>query len=171
MASADRPHVALVGAMGAGKSTVGRLLAELLEQPFIDNDQLLVSRAGRTARQVEAEDGLDVLHALEAALLVETLARDEPAVVAAAASTVVDPAAREALRRRAFTTWLQAPPDLLADRVAGTGRPRPGTDAAVLLDVRRRYFADVADAVVATAGLTPVESAERVLAARTASST
>ena len=49
-----RRTVALIGLMGAGKSTVGRLVAERLGYPFVDNDEQVQAQAGRTARQIEA---------------------------------------------------------------------------------------------------------------------
>ena len=51
----------LVGLMGAGKTTVGQLVADRLDRPFSDSDAWLVRRSGRTAREIESSEGLDHL--------------------------------------------------------------------------------------------------------------
>jgi shikimate kinase len=85
-------HVALVGLMGTGKSTAGRIVARRLGRPYVDNDDGLEAAAGRTAREIQDDDGEEALHALELEVLRGALARTEPAVIGAAAS-VVDSAA------------------------------------------------------------------------------
>src|SRR5262249_45956694 len=91
-------HVVLVGLMGSGKSTVGHALARRLGRPFVDNDEALEARSGRSARAIADADGADALHRLEAQALVDALARPEPAVVAMAASVVEHPGTADALR-------------------------------------------------------------------------
>jgi shikimate kinase len=110
-------HVVLVGLMGAGKSTVGRALAARLGQPFVDNDDALQRRTGRSARDIAAADGVDALHAQEAATLLATLEATEPAVIAAAAAAVLDPAVAAALPAH-YVVYLRAAPVALAVRVA-----------------------------------------------------
>jgi shikimate kinase len=73
--------IVLLGFMGAGKTTVGNLLAARLGLPFIDSDQVIEKRAGRPVRQIFAEDGEPAFRALEHQVIAELL--DGPAVVLA----------------------------------------------------------------------------------------
>jgi shikimate kinase len=109
-------HVVLIGLMASGKSTVGRLLAERLGRPFIDNDAALEASTGRSAREIAADDGADALHALEAETLLHALERPEPAVIAAAAAAPAEPNVEAALRGRAVM-YLRAAPEVLAARI------------------------------------------------------
>jgi shikimate kinase len=129
--------VVILGQMGAGKTTVGRLVAAALGWPFRDNDDALESRAGRTAAQVQAEQGVDALHDLERRLFEELLADDDRTVIAAPGSVVLA-VGRAELRDRAFVVWLQVSPAVLADRVAAGGPPRRGCRRAEPGRGRRR---------------------------------
>lgn len=151
------PHVVLLGTMGSGKTTVGRALAARLGRRYWDNDAELVARAGRTAAEVAAADGLGALHDLEASVLADGLALPEPAVVSAPGSV--------ALRRPslgdAFVVWLRARPETLAARVAGSDRPDLG--AVEVVDAERRPgFAALATYVVDTDDLTADQVADTI---------
>jgi shikimate kinase len=153
--------------MAVGKSTVGRALAARLGRPLRDSDVDLMAEQGVTGAQVAARDGVGALHRWEAAHLRRSLADDRPAVIAAAASVVDDPACRAAMGD-AFVVWLRAPGDLLAARLGhGDHRRRIGeaTDAAGLVGEREPRYAEVADAVVDTAGRSAADVVSRVAAA------
>src|SRR4051794_31328522 len=95
-ASGDRPrHVVLVGMMGAGKTTVGSRLARRLDRPFVDSDVQVERRAARTVRQIFETEGEAAFRAIESEALAEALASEEPAVIAAAGGTVLDPVNRQ----------------------------------------------------------------------------
>lgn len=159
-------RVALVGMMASGKTTVGRMVAEELGWPFVDNDAALRQRTGRGAREIEDEDGLDALHAAEAETLLASLDEGGPAVVAAAASTIEDPACREALRRRAFVVWVEAPPAQIAAKVAKSDeRPRTDDDIEALAAERAPHYRALAHLVVGTAKGQRHEAADAVVAA------
>src|SRR5690606_20342600 len=118
----DSP-VVVTGLMGAGKTSVARLLAEALRRPLRDNDDDLEARYGMTAAAIAAEFGADELHARESAVLREALAARPVPVIAAAASTVEDPASRATLPR-AVGVFRDCPPALLAEPMLSC-RPRP----------------------------------------------
>jgi len=125
-----------MGLMGAGKTTVGRAVAARLGWPFHDSDEEIRQATGLTARDLLARDGVDVLHRLEATILLARLAQGDSSVIAAAASTVEDAGCRQALRRPAvLVMWLRARPAILAARVTmgGRHRPRYGPDPALSL--------------------------------------
>jgi shikimate kinase len=116
-------NVFVVGLMESGKTTLGRRLADARGWPLIDSDEQLAQRTGMTAAELAARDGIDALHALEADVLLEALAADEPAVVTAAASTIEDARCRAALAD-AHVVWIRAEPELLATRArAQSHRP------------------------------------------------
>jgi shikimate kinase len=153
-------HIVLVGAMGSGKTTIGRPLAQMLDRPFVDNDAQLLARTGMTAADLGAQQGIDALHDAESEALLAALRAPEPSVIAAAASTIVNPAARDALEHDAFVMWLRAGPAALAARMPRSPtRPFSVEDPArvVVQQARARdpLFAEVADLVVETDRSTP----------------
>jgi shikimate kinase len=167
----DSPrHVVLLGLMGSGKSTVGHLLAVRLGRPFVDNDGALEARTGRSARAIADTDSADALHVLEAMALVDALDATMPAVVAAAASVVEQPAAVEAIRKH-DAVYLHATPDVLAVRVAAhpeldAHRPFVDGDARAVLEAQYaardpRYRA-LAEIVVDTSSRGPDEVADEI---------
>jgi shikimate kinase len=117
-------HVVLLGLMGTGKTSIGRIVAERLGRPLIDGDDVLAEQTGgRTAAQIADDQGLDALHEREAAIALEALASAEPAVIGPAASVCESAAVREALVGH-DVVWLSAPAELLADK-AVRKRHRP----------------------------------------------
>jgi shikimate kinase len=159
--------IVLVGLMGAGKTTVGRLLAERLGRPLRDSDLDLWSRRQLTASEMVARHGQRELHDWEAAHLLDALAEEPPAVVCAAASVVDRPECRRALLAP-FTVWLTGPPEVLASRFAGgTHRPRYSEDLVAMLaehEARRApAFAALADLTLDVAQSTPADLVEGIL--------
>lgn len=123
--------------MGAGKSTIGVLLAEHLDQPFYDSDDLLAKATGRTAAQIADDEGLAALHAIEARVVLEALDRQEPAVIAVAASVVEDKAVRAVLARHTCL-WFDADAATLAARQErGDHRRSLGDPSAALGELKR----------------------------------
>ena len=144
--------IVLVGFMGAGKSTVGRLLAAKLGLRFADSDQVIEQRRGRSVREIFAEDGEDAFRAAEREVLAE-LMRGPEAVLALGGGAVEQQASRRLLRA-ARVIYLQVSYDEAIRRVGGdAGRPllrRPD-----LGDVYRRrlpVYQSVATMTIATAG-------------------
>ena len=163
-----QPHVVLIGMMGTGKTTVGRLLATRLGWGFWDNDEALREETGRTAAEVQHEQGQAALHQLEERLLREALRGPEPAVFAAAASVVLYPSALDG----ALTVWLRSSARTELEHIAASGqlhRPLPADAVATLrrLDAERdTKYARMADVVVEVAA-GPTATCERALEALT----
>lgn len=144
--------VVVLGLMGSGKSTVASDLARALDRPLRDSDTDLLREHGIDTATLADRDGVDALHRWEAEHLLAGVAERPAVVVAAAASTVEVPRCRAALAD-AFVLWLDAPPEVLAERFgADDYRPRFGSDPLELLrrqdPVRRPLFTQVADVVL-----------------------
>jgi shikimate kinase len=161
------PVVVLVGAMGAGKTTVGRLVAEALGVEFLDTDEMIERTAGKTVSEIFVDDGEPHFRALERAAVAEALAAHE-GVLALGGGAVVDPATRDLLAGHPVV-FLRVGLSDAAQRV-GLGVSRPLLLGNVrgrikqLLDERAPVYESVARHVVETDGLSAAEVADRVLA-------
>lgn len=118
----------LTGLMGTGKTTVGRLLAARIGAPFVDLDTRVERMFGHTIPELFAA-GEPSFRAAESHALRTLLA--EPAfaardvVVATGGGVVLDPTNRDAMARTGTIVWLDAPPTVLAERLASTASSRP----------------------------------------------
>lgn len=159
----------LVGMMGAGKSAVGRPLAQALGYRFLDADTALEETAGRSIPEIFAEAGEEGFRALESAVLNE-LARWHSLVVATGGGVVTRPENWGHLRQ-GVVIWLDAPEDLLLQRLNADPTPRPlmaSPDPAArlqqLLAERRPLYAQ-ADLQIVQDGRGPAQVAQQVLEA------
>ncbi|MGH3051994.1 MAG: shikimate kinase, partial [Gaiellaceae bacterium] len=139
-------HLALVGFMGAGKTTVGREVAHLTGRSFVDLDEELERRHGPIARIFE-ERGEPEFRVLEAQLAAEVLGTDEPTVVALGGGAVTTEEIRGFLDLRAFTVWLQVSPDEAWARAGSSNRPlaRDEGDFRRLHEERQALYEAVAE--------------------------
>jgi XRE family aerobic/anaerobic benzoate catabolism transcriptional regulator len=117
--------VALVGLRGAGKSSVGPLLARRLGIPFVEMDDLVRRASGLPLDQIFELHGERYYRRLERETLARILAGARRAVVATAGGVVNEPATWELLRSRATVVWLRARPEDHWRRVVGQGDRRP----------------------------------------------
>jgi shikimate kinase len=162
--------IVLVGMMGSGKTTVGRRVATKLGYSFVDTDDCVVSRAGKTVREIFAEDGEASFRAHESAALAEALTAPRDVVVAAAGGCVLSPANRALLSQSEVRVlWLDADVPALAERTSRSAhRPLLDGDASerlTKLDLERRaLYAEVADERIDTAGISIDDVVQRVVA-------
>jgi shikimate kinase len=146
--------VVLVGMMGAGKTTVGRALAERLGWEFADTDELVEAWRHKTVRQIFAEDGEAAFREAESAVLDRALSTAAPGVIGAGGGVVTREANRQILcSARAHVVWLRAGvTELLARLEGSTDRPLldgdPEGRLSALLEQRAGWYAEVADDVV-----------------------
>ena len=153
--------------MGAGKTTIGRALASNRNWEFSDSDAQVEARAGRTVADIWAAEGEKGFRTLESTALREALAAEEPAVIAAAGGTVLDPSNRALLRRHQPVVWLRADPTTLAQRLGdGTGRPlladEPAAALKALAAEREPLYAEVADVTIDVDFLGPQKVVELI---------
>jgi shikimate kinase len=166
--------VALVGYRGTGKSTVGQIMAERLDRPFLDADRELEARAGRSIAAIFAEDGEPAFRDWEAATLRSLVRRYPGAILATGGGVVLRAWNRRLLRQFGFVVWLKADAAQLAVRLGAdldAGKERPALTAAgtiaeieTVLQRRADLYAEVADAGIETRGRTPDEVAADILA-------
>jgi XRE family aerobic/anaerobic benzoate catabolism transcriptional regulator len=145
--------VALIGLRGAGKSTLGAKLAQLLHMPFVELDREVEKEAGAKLGEVFAMYGQDAFRRFERRALDRVLAQHPRAVIAAGGSLVTDPATYELLLERCFCVWLKASPEDHMGRVIAQGDMRPFKGRATALDEIRTLLAD-RDALYARAAAT-----------------
>ena len=113
---APQRTIALVGLMGAGKTTIGRRLASALELPFADADDEIVTAAGRSIEDIFVDRGECEFRRGERQVITRLLA-GPPHVLATGGGAFIDPRTRALMKERAISIWLKAPLDVLMKRV------------------------------------------------------
>jgi 3-dehydroquinate synthase len=163
-------NIILTGFMGTGKTTVGHLLAEQLQRPFVDMDTQLAAHFGKPIAQVFAEEGEATFRAAESALC-QQLAEQRGLVISTGGGALVNPANHQVLVQRGVVICLTASAEEIGRRVEGvTDRPLLGDFAerrqriGQLLAARRPAYGAIAHQVDTT-GQTPEAIVAQVLAA------
>jgi XRE family transcriptional regulator, aerobic/anaerobic benzoate catabolism transcriptional regulator len=164
MAEGRRHRIALIGLRGAGKSTLGRGLAERLGVPFLELDREIERESGLELSEIFALYGQAAFRRYERRSLEAIIERHPRAVIATGGSLVSEPGTFDLLLAACFTVWLKAAPEEHMGRVIAQGDVRPMADNAEAMEDLRRILAgrealySKADAVVDTAGRTVAES-------------
>jgi len=157
-------RIALVGLRGAGKSTLGRQLADALEMPFVELSREIERIAGCSIREIHDLYGTNAYRRYERRALDETARLHPAAVIATPGGIVAEPAIFNALLESCTTIWLQASPEEHMNRVAAQGDTRPmAASREAMADLRRiltgrAAFYAKADAVLDTTGRSEAES-------------
>lgn len=161
-----KPYVVLIGPPGAGKSSVGRRLAELLELPFADTDEMIEATAGKEISDIFIDDGEPAFRQLEKVAVADALATHE-GVLSLGGGAIMDDDTRAALHEHRvvfLTVGLAA----ASPRVGFTrNRPlligSPRRQWLTLFQQREPLYREVSDLTVETDELTINEVAEVVL--------
>lgn len=120
----EKKNIVLTGFMGTGKTTVGKLLAAELGYEFIDTDNVIETRCGRSIPEIFRESGEDEFRSLEADLVRE-LAEQEGLVIATGGRLMLDPANAAALSRKGLVFCLAATQDEILSRLTNNQQSRP----------------------------------------------
>lgn len=165
-----RGNVFLVGMMGAGKTTLGRSLAQRLGREFIDTDKVLVERTGvpvATIFEIEGEDGF---RRREAAVIAE-LAQGDDRVIATGGGAILAPENRQVMRANGTVVYLRARLEHLWERTRHDATrpllatPDPRATLAMLLEQREPLYHEAAHLVVDTGSQSASRLVSRVAAA------
>ncbi len=160
-------HVYLVGFMGAGKSTVGRLLAARLEMPFVDLDERIEARSGRSVDEIFAATGEPGFRVREHDELV-SLEQESPAIVACGGGVILSDENRAFLKRTGTVVYVKVTAAEALARV-GDSHTRPllagggAQIASTILQAREALYRAVADITVDTVGKTPDRVVDEIL--------
>ena len=163
-------RIALIGLRGAGKSTLGKLLADALELPFVELSREIERIAGCSIREIHDLYGTNAYRRYERRALDETLRLHADAVIATPGGIVAEPSTFNALIGHCTTVWLQASPEEHMARVAAQGDTRPMAQSReAMADLRRilagrAAFYAKADAAYDTAGQSQAASFTGLLA-------
>jgi shikimate kinase len=141
----DRPIV-LVGFMAAGKSKVGRILAERLKLRFVDTDRVIEQSWAMPITQIFEERGEAEFRKTERELISRLLS-EGPQVIAIGGGAFADPSTRTELNRKARTIWLDVPFELAFERLARSSarplaRSKSEPELRALLEQRRKDYAE-----------------------------
>jgi shikimate kinase/3-dehydroquinate synthase len=110
-------NIALTGLMGSGKTTVGKYLADNLKKTFIDTDQIIEEKEGKTISQIFEENGEDYFRHLEARLIEEIFSTGKDLVVSLGGGAIVNSASRKIIKDNARLIALIADPNDLHQRI------------------------------------------------------
>lgn len=171
VASERRHRIALIGLRGAGKSTLGALLAKALGAPFIELDREIERESGTKLAEIFDLYGQAAFRRYERRALESVIERHDRAIIATGGSIVSEPGTFDLLLSACYTVWLAAAPEEHMSRVVAQGDTRPMDENEQAMEDLRRILAgrdalySKADARVDTAGKTVEESLRELKAA------
>jgi shikimate kinase / 3-dehydroquinate synthase len=150
VATAVDRHIALIGFMGAGKTTIGALVAMRIRRLFLDLDREIERSLQRSIPELFQQEGEAGFRVIEAERTLATLRQNRPAVVALGGGAVETPAIRKALEEHALTVFVDVELDQAWERVARTARPlaQDAEEFQALYERRRSLYEAAADARV-----------------------
>lgn len=165
-------NIVLIGYRGCGKSTAGRMLAERLGWAFVDTDELIEQRSGKTIREIFADWAEEGFRDLESEVIAEVACHNRQ-VISTGGGAILRPTNAEALEACGKIVYITAPPDMLWERILADTRrrtTRPDMDFAKGLQqvrdtMRERgpLYERWADAIVDTSYRSPEDVVERIL--------
>ncbi len=167
----DNPsHIVLVGPMGAGKSSIGRLLAARLQSVFVDLDAWIEAEAGATITAIFASEGETGFRTHECRALRDVLTKSVVSVIATGGGAVLDEGNRRAMRDAGTVVYLQVAPATQLQRLQGDdSRPLLSTDnpaqrLAELQATREPLYREVSNLCFDTTHHSPESAAETLVA-------
>lgn len=161
-------HIALIGMRGAGKTTIGQIVARRMTMPFYELDDLIENDTGLSLGEIFDLEGEQYYRAVEEKTLERVLKRN-PGVIAAGGGLVTNPTALFLLKLHGLVVWLQASPEALIARVRSSkdqsrlsAHPQVSKQLKAILDRRTPYYAQ-ADLVLDTTRKSPESIANAIV--------
>ena len=152
-------NIVLIGYRCSGKTTVGNALANMLNKRFIDTDQLVENRSGRSIDQIVMRSGWAQFRSLEKEIISRVVEKDN-LVIATGGGVVLQEENIIQLEKNGLTVWLKSPPRVIKERMAqdelqGIRRPplkgeNPVDEISRVLAKRERLYEQAADLIVDT---------------------
>ena len=165
-------HLYLIGYRGSGKSTIGRVLAKRLARPIVDSDDLVESECGMTIKEIFTSKGEVWFRDLEANIIAEVSAREEPTIVSLGGGAVLRESTQKTLKATGKCVWLSASAEHLFQRIQSdqtTQSRRPNlsqnggfAEVADILSKRTPLYKSLSDITVAVEGKTPDEICDEI---------
>lgn len=161
------PNIVLVGFMGSGKTTVGRLIAEQTGMPLIDMDTLIVERAGKSINDIFADEGEAHFRSLERAL-VQELARTDGNIISTGGGIVLNPDNIADFEKTGLVVCLLVDAETVLDRVRhDTSRPLLAGDKEAkiveLLESRKSLYEAVTHKIDTSGRPSPEPTAQEII--------
>ncbi len=161
-------NIVLVGFMGSGKTTVGRLVSEATGMPLLDMDSMIVEREGRSINAIFSEDGEPYFRALERAL-VQELAATEGNIVSTGGGIVLNPENIADFEKTGLVVCLLVDAPTVLERIRhDTSRPLLAGDKEArilqLLESRRRLYESIAHRIDTSGRPSPIPTAQEIIA-------
>jgi shikimate kinase len=169
MSAYGQPHISLIGMMGSGKTSIGRLVAKYLDWPFLDADAVLVDRVGCSISDMFSDRGEQWFRDTESEVLAELAQSLTPSVLSVGGGAVLRESNRDVLRRSSLVIWLRATPEVLLERIGSQpGRPLLAGDPEgrirKLTEERSAVYRDGAHEVIDVDDLRMHQVAELIVA-------
>jgi shikimate kinase len=161
--------VVLIGMMGAGKSHIGRKLAEALHLDFFDSDRIIEEKAGRTIAEIFQDFGEEKFRLSEKNTIIELLQRG-PCVISTGGGAVMNSETLQAIKTQSVSVWLKADMGTTMERLR-SGAPRPllkGLDPERALEglmEERKQFYSQADITLETGAGAVGDTLEKLIKA------
>lgn len=166
-------NIILIGFRGTGKTTIGKILAQRLGKEFIDADEYLEQKQGKTIKDIFAEGGEKLFREIEAQIISELCLLDDMVIATGGGAILSEENVRK-LKKKGIIILLDADVDTLYKRIhedAQTQQKRPNLtnrgayeEIEYLLAYRRPIYDRIADFVVNTANLSKNEAANKIIA-------
>ncbi|MGI8419872.1 MAG: shikimate kinase [Candidatus Levyibacteriota bacterium] len=162
-------NIILIGMRGSGKTIVARLMAKRLDREFIDMDQMIVKKNNMSIQKLVADCGWDYFRKKEDETVKELSQRNNT-VIATGGGVVINPENVRALKKHGKFVYLQAPVEILLQRIKIdlerpplTDKKSPEEEMEELLKQRKKLYENAADVKIDTEALSPEEIADIII--------
>jgi len=163
----DKTNIALIGFMGSGKSTVGRLLAEKTARRFVDLDAEIKKSYGKTISDIFKQKNEAGFRKIEKSMISKIIPSSRSTVFSLGGGAVLDKKSRSIIKENCYIIWLWISVPAALKRIDLNSRPildqkRPETSAKRILSHRMPYYAGISDIVINTERSKPDNIYERI---------